>query len=1023
MKKVLLSTIISIISVSFCLGLCGGTIRGKITDENGEAAIGATIVLKSKPSIGTVTDMDGNYSLKIPDSTTETIIISLLGYKPVEETVLPFFPVLIRNYTLEPLTKAVKEVQITAKAVKAKEYYMEKVKINSATTLDYISNETMKKTGDVNIVTAVARVPGVSTTSSGFFSVRGIGDRYIKTAINGSRIPTLDPFTNNIKLDLFPASLVDNVMITKTASPDLPGDWAGAYLSVETKDYPDQMTVFAETSVGYNTQSTFKEVTSSQRSSTDWLGYDNGFRDYDHKNFVPMNISPSNYQEFVALGLGSYYNSLGITQQNWSQNYQTYFNLGLVQLGLLGKAQINDQNAVTAATNAYNQGPYHVQAFDILNAAAVKSNQAFADNWNTTTRTAPLDFSQDFSIGNQVKLFGKPLGLLGGFRYSTVTRYDPNAASYKVFSGRVVDGKAADTDTTNQKLSKAVNGWSALLNASYKFSPNHSLSLLFMPNMIGENNARNGLLTGDLREYSGSNSSLRIDQYYESRSQTIYQLKSENYLPGPKLKFQLDASYTHGSSTDPDLKSVTIPIDTSIINSTNASLERYFRYLTDNVFDSRLTFELPLDNSATAGTRKIKFGVAYQRNDRQYDQYDYQIEHPLQIDQFITGHGNSDPFSPEWFAIGPIIDGNGYPTHSVARYYAETGLPTDHSFGYSTIKAGFVMLDYSVTPRLRFAGGLRIEQAYIYTDLKMFDSLGYAADDPRRYVDKVGIVNPGKLDEVNYLPSANIVYKLRADDLAPFNLRVNYSQTVARPSIRELSDYSAYDYVLDDIVIGNPNLKSVQINNYDLRLEYYFKSGDNVSVSGFYKDFKNHIELENFPPFGYTWVKDTKKAWLTGIELEGKKSITRNLVATANVTLVNSHSTFIKSYKLTNGSFVTGDTVTRTMYGQAPFGVNAILDYNIEKLGLGATVSYNIQGSKLVIAGGNGTPDVYERPRNVLDLKLTKILSKHFNVSVKVRDILNATYLKSYKYPEGYILDYERYKMGTNYVLAISYKI
>lgn len=92
----------------------------------------------------------------------------------------------------------------------------------------------MKRTGDNNITAAVARVSGVST-NGGFITVRGIGDRYVKTTINGSRIPTLDPFTNNIKLDLFPASLVDNVIITKTASPDLPGDWAGAYLSVETK--------------------------------------------------------------------------------------------------------------------------------------------------------------------------------------------------------------------------------------------------------------------------------------------------------------------------------------------------------------------------------------------------------------------------------------------------------------------------------------------------------------------------------------------------------------------------------------------------------------------------------------------------------------------------------------------------------------------------------------------------------------------------------------------------------------------
>jgi len=100
-------------------------------------------------------------------------------------------------------------------------------------------------------------------------------------------------------LDLFPASLVDNIVITKTANPDLPGDWAGAYLSVETKDYPEKLSVNVETSFGYNEQTTFKDVVSSQRSSTDWLGYDNNLRDINHNDFIPIKPNPSTYDEFI----------------------------------------------------------------------------------------------------------------------------------------------------------------------------------------------------------------------------------------------------------------------------------------------------------------------------------------------------------------------------------------------------------------------------------------------------------------------------------------------------------------------------------------------------------------------------------------------------------------------------------------------------------------------------------------------------------------------------------------------------
>ena len=169
--------------------------------------------------------------------------------------------VITKNYNLIEYNsiKNLAEVKIVAKQKKSNDYFMDKLKVNSATTIDFISSETMKKTGDQNVTAAITRVSGVST-NGGLITVRGIGDRYVKTTLNGSRIPTLDPLTNNIKLDIFPTSLIDNIVITKTASPELPGDWAGAYISVETKDYPGKFTLTAETQVGYNSQNTFKKI-------------------------------------------------------------------------------------------------------------------------------------------------------------------------------------------------------------------------------------------------------------------------------------------------------------------------------------------------------------------------------------------------------------------------------------------------------------------------------------------------------------------------------------------------------------------------------------------------------------------------------------------------------------------------------------------------------------------------------------------------------------------------------------------
>ncbi len=1014
MKK-LFSIIVAFLLFNSIL-LSQGVVRGKISEKSGETLIGVTVTLKEKPGVGSITDLDGNYSLKITDSTEQTIVVSYVSYQTIEEKVhLKKGEVIVKDFNMETASKALTVVEVVAKSSKAKEYYMENIKKNSSTSIDYISSETMKKTGDANVVAAVARVTGVST-NGGFITVRGIGDRYVKTTINGNRIPTLDPFTNNIKLDMFPASLVDNIIITKTASPDLPGDWAGAYISVETKDYPEQLTLNIESTVGYNNQSTFKDVISSQRSSSDWMGYDNGFREHDHAQFQSAVSSPGEYQEFVALGLGSYFKSLGITGWNNGDNNDLYFKLGLVKLGLLAPALINDHTAFVAAKTSYYHGNYQSQAYATINAGAAKSGQSFPDNWNTTQRKAPLNFSQSFSVGDQLQLFGKPLGFIAGFRYANSTVSDPNsnAERPKPDLEKVESQKG-------QYSSKETNGWSALVNLAYKLNTNNSISFLFMPNVYGLNSVTSG--------YDNIKNTLTKAQFYESRKQMVYQLKSEHYLPKPKLKIELNASYTKGNSNAPDFKYLTYEANTQT-NSYGLDpgvnpINRYYRYLSDNLFDSHISAEIPLGNKPGL-PRKLKFGGAYQFDKIKNDQYNYflgkdglhtpvlqndDIDSYLSLNQFGVSSGND------------LTTGTPYST--LLWYYNRDNVPTDHSFGRSSIKAAFLMADYSIIPRIRITGGLRVEYTNVLTDVVKFDSLGLSANDPRRYY-KEGYAPaaPGTLNEISYLPSANLIYKLVSGDENPINIRIGYSQSVARPSIRELSDITTFDYELQTNVTGNPNLKIAHVKNYDFRIESYFKNKDNLSLSVFYKDFKDHIELERADNF---YWQNVDKSNVTGIELEGRKAIIKGLDLRANVTLVKSYTSFVR----TTTNYVGGatlvsyeDTVKRPMFGQAPYIVNAILSYTSDSLKFTATLSYNIQGPRLVIGSNNkSTPDIYELQRNLLDFKLTKNIGKHFSASFTIKDILNEYITRAYKYDDGYNIFYDRYRWGTTYQLSILYKL
>jgi hypothetical protein len=189
-----------------------------------------------------------------------------------------------------------------------------------------------------------------------------------------------------------------------------------------------------------------------------------------------------------------------------------------------------------------------------------------------------------------------------------------------------------------------------------------------------------------------------------------------------------------------------------------------------------------------------------------------------------------------------------------------------------------------------------------------------------------------------------------------------------------------------------------------------------------------------------------------GLELEGKVDIADVIEIRGNVTLVRSESQFIRRDFTVNDAgekeYIPLDTIYRPMFGQAPYLVNTMVSYKSDTLGLTATLSYNLQGERLVIAGAfKGWPDVYERPRHLLDFKVSKRLGDHFTVSLTVRDILNAPVLRSYFIPneeqatynsnlfkeaisriEGKPgnrdnwQDFDRFRYGTTYLLSVGYK-
>jgi hypothetical protein len=113
------------------------------------------------------------------------------------------------------------------------------------------------------------------------------------------------------------------------------------------------------------------------------------------------------------------------------------------------------------------------------------------------------------------------------------------------------------------------------------------------------------------------------------------------------------------------------------------------------------------------------------------------------------------------------------------------------------------------------------------------------------------------------------------------------------------------------------------------------------------------------------------------------------------------------------------------MFGQSPLVINTSLNYDLKKYKINAAIAYNYQAPRLVQTNFGNEPSVYEMPRNLIDLKITKSFAKNITLGLTIRDLLNTAVRRSYKFTEegGYLVDFERIKFGTNYALTLSYKL
>lgn len=944
-----------------------GSVSGiVIENEFGEGLFGANIFI-NETARGAASDINGAYTISGIDEGSYTITFSMIGFQ--KKTVTGVEVKAGKNTKIDVVlsieTYETEEVVIAAKSLTNTEASLLAKRQKSVSVSDAISAEEISKSGSGDAASAMKKVTGASVVGGKYVYIRGLGERYSSTMLNGAELPSADPDKKSFQLDLIPGNMLNNINTIKTFTPDKPGSFTGGLVDVTLKSYPEKLSISFSSSVGYNSIATGNNnFILGNNGGSDYLGFDDGTRD------LPSNLNNGNID-------------IPRTSTVKSKEDALY-------LDNISKSFNNVMAPVSAAANV---------------------NSSFS---LSAGNTLPLDNENKSSLG----YFGS---FSWGQKYSMIDNGE--IGRYKlVGSLKDVSGLEAEFEGRDTKGSMTVD-WGAIANVAYKNSLLGEFKFSYMRTQSANSTGRYMVGVRD-RDRSTETSTTTFETRtisWTERSLNNYQFEGEHAISAlSDLKLDWKVSYAINDQNEPDQRyffnifkinndgSRTYAFD----GANSQPLSRYFRDLEETNFSTQLNLSMPFkiwDNHQT----KVKAGIYTSNVNRTYDQlrFDYETNN-------IAFNNYNGDIQALFNDVG-IIDSLSRP-NSPSRWFGLTldnqavKDSTNYFRGDSEIFASYLMFDLPITNRLRFIGGARLETT-------LMNSKTLDTDDAI-----------GKLDNTDILPSANIIYAL--DET--MNLRLAYTNTLARPTFRELAPYLSFEFVGDFLYVGNPNLKRTLVENYDLRWEWFMNPGEIAAVSGFYKDFTNPIESYIDPTFSddntLRSVKNVDRAEVYGLEVELRKNLgfitpaLNNFKFGSNFSLVKSVVDVPQEEideKIYNGD-PTPDK-TRPFIGQSPYLFNINLTYDNFESSTSAGIFYTLFGDRLFVTGRHATPDVYERGYGTLDLKVTQGIFENFEIALSGKNLLDPKQVFSYRLDNGVVdkeFNYSAYNQGRNFSISISYK-
>jgi len=388
-QRLCFATFFSLISLFFTqIFAQKSTLSGIMTDEvTAEPLIGASIsYMQDGSPVGTVSDWDGSYLLENIPAGAVQFIVRYTGYQP--DTLNLTFTAGEQKQADIKLATAVETlagVLVVGKVDRSAAAALQLLQQRSPAMLTGIASRDIERSPDRTTGDVLKRVSGTTVQDNKFVIVRGLADRYNTALLNGLYLPSTEPDRKAFAFDLFPSAMVSNLLIFKTATPDLPGEFAGGVVQVNTKEVPDEPFFKIALGTSYNSQSTFEPYQFYSGSKTDILGYDNGSRD------LPTGVTKEGLTN-----IDTRYDVSRLVKNDWQVNSYESMRPGL-NMQLSGATRVGRNFGVMGAFT-YNNTPRivnHVRA-DYNVGPNLPENQLY--------KNQDTQYRKDVSMGGMLNL-------------------------------------------------------------------------------------------------------------------------------------------------------------------------------------------------------------------------------------------------------------------------------------------------------------------------------------------------------------------------------------------------------------------------------------------------------------------------------------------------------------------------------------------------------------------------------------------------------------------------------------------